>query len=67
MASLEHILKGNRILYTEIDCSLEENKETREKYFDISGVRGNYPQVFLQRFDGSDVVYLGSFEQIQVR
>ncbi|DBA02486.1 TPA: hypothetical protein N0F65_010958 [Lagenidium giganteum] len=60
------ILKGNRIVYTEIDCSLEENREARDKYFQVSGIRGNYPQVFLQdKTNPNDITFVGSFEQVQ--
>ncbi len=66
MATLEQILKGNRISYTEIDCSLDENREIRSKYFDISGVKGNYPQVFLQNLDGTEITYVGNFDYVHV-
>ena len=29
-----------------LDCALPENKEERDKLFQVSGVRGNYPQFF---------------------
>ncbi|KAJ0401900.1 hypothetical protein P43SY_003517 [Pythium insidiosum] len=61
----KHILDGNRIIYTEIDCSMEDNRATRDRYFELSGVRGNYPQVFLQSEDGQDIKYLGSFAEIE--
>lgn len=63
------ILDGNRILYTEIDCSNEENRVIRDRYFDVSGVRGNYPQLFLQNGDGEEnleIKYLGSYSELEV-
>lgn len=67
IAQLRLLLEGNRIVFTDIDCSLEENKDARDFYFKHSGVRGNYPQVFLQDADGVDVQFLGSFKEIQVQ
>ncbi|RLN90285.1 hypothetical protein BBJ28_00015443 [Nothophytophthora sp. Chile5] len=64
---LKQLLDGNKIAYTEVDCSLEENKETRNHYFEASGIRANYPQVFLQDPEGKDIQYIGSFKEIQVR
>lgn len=64
---LKQLLDGNRITYTEVDCSLEENRDTRNRYFEASGIRGNYPQVFLQDPEGKDIKYIGSFKEIQVR
>ncbi|TMW60523.1 hypothetical protein Poli38472_000565 [Pythium oligandrum] len=61
----KRILDGNRIPFTEIDCSLEENRATRDRYFEVSGVRGNYPQVFLQSADGTDIKYVGSSAEIE--
>ena len=66
MSTLELILTGNKILYSEIDCSIAENKALRDKYFAVSSVRGNYPQVFLQDPSG-DITYLGSFDFVHVR
>jgi glutaredoxin len=64
---LKQLLDGNRIAYTEVDCSLEENRATRNRYFEASGIRANYPQVFLQDPEGTDIQYIGSFKEIQVR
>ena len=63
---LKQLLDGNKIAYTEVDCSLEENRETRNRYFQASGIRANYPQVFLQDPDGKNIQYIGSFKEIQV-
>ncbi|ETI37451.1 hypothetical protein, variant 2 [Phytophthora nicotianae CJ01A1] len=64
---LKQLLDGNKITYTEVDCSLEENRDTRNRYFEVSGIRANYPQVFLQDPEGKDIQYIGSFKEIQVR
>lgn len=65
IAQLMQLLNGNRVVFTEVDCSLEENKETRDRYFKASGIRGNFPQVFLEDADGGNVAYIGSFKEIQ--
>ncbi|KAG6949086.1 hypothetical protein JG688_00014799 [Phytophthora aleatoria] len=62
---LKQLLDGNKIKYTEVDCSLEENRDTRNRYFEASGIRANYPQVFLQDPEGTDIQYIGSFKEIQ--
>ncbi|KAG2832217.1 hypothetical protein PC118_g21202 [Phytophthora cactorum] len=62
---LKQLLDGNKIKYTEVDCSLEENRDTRNRYFEASGIRANYPQVFLQDPEGTDIQYVGSFKEIQ--
>ncbi|TDH64881.1 hypothetical protein CCR75_006862 [Bremia lactucae] len=62
---LKQLLDGNKIIYTEIDCSLEENRDTRNRYFEASGIRANYPQVFLQNAGGTQIKYIGSFKEIQ--
>ncbi|KAI9907423.1 hypothetical protein PsorP6_004405 [Peronosclerospora sorghi] len=65
ISHLKQLLDGKKIPYTEVDCSLEENRETRNRYFQISGIRANYPQVFLQDPEGKDIEYIGSFKEIQ--
>ncbi|KAG6609860.1 Thioredoxin-like fold [Phytophthora cinnamomi] len=62
---LLQLLDGNKITYTEVDCSLEENRDTRNRYFEASGIRANYPQVFLQDPEGKDIQYIGSFKEVQ--
>lgn len=65
IAQLVQLLTGRRIVFEEIDCSLEENKDARDSYFEVSKIRGNYPQVFLKQ--GQAVQYIGSFAEIEVR
>lgn len=50
---LEDVLLGNKIQFDKIDGSLVENKDIRDKLFASSGLRGKYPQCFLE----SDGVY----------
>jgi len=47
---------------SKIDGSNAENTDTRDKLFDISGFRGDYPQFFKK--DGDDYTFLASGEQV---
>jgi hypothetical protein len=61
------ILDGNRIMYRTVDCADEGNKDARDVYFERSGIRANYPQVFLvPGGDQYSAKYIGSFAEIQV-
>uniref|UniRef100_K3W6N6 Glutaredoxin domain-containing protein n=1 Tax=Globisporangium ultimum (strain ATCC 200006 / CBS 805.95 / DAOM BR144) TaxID=431595 RepID=K3W6N6_GLOUD len=60
------ILDGNRIMYRTVDCADEGNKDARDVYFERSGIRANYPQVFLvPGGDQYSAKYIGSFAEIQ--
>merc|ERR1712179_192977 len=37
-----------KIPFEEVDTSMPENHEDREKFFDISGIRGDYPMIFIR-------------------
>lgn len=65
ITKLLQLLNGRRIAFTEIDCSLDDNKERRDAYFETSQVRAKYPQVFLEK-EGV-ATYIGSFEEVEVR
>jgi len=41
-----------------------ENKTFRNKLFDISGIRGNYPQFFFEYHDGT-IHFLGDFAKVE--
>lgn len=69
---LIQLLEQHAIEFREIDCSLEENRALRDRYFEISGVRAKYPQVFIQSraadphdLPNDEVHYIGSFDTIQ--
>ncbi|KAG3208332.1 hypothetical protein PC129_g20642 [Phytophthora cactorum] len=57
------VLTSSMVSITE--QNLEENRDTRNRYFEASGIRANYPQVFLQDPEGTDIQYVGSFKEIQ--
>jgi len=49
------------IPYETIDCSLPENKEKRDSFFKISGIRGNFPQFFTCAESDKTYSYVGQF------
>jgi len=62
--SLNALFDAKKIKREEIDGALEENVEKRNQLFGISGVRGTYPQVFLEEDD--EITFVGLFDQIHV-
>ena len=48
-----------------IDGMDPEQREMRNRLFDISGIRGNYPQFFFEFQDGT-INYMGDFEKVHV-
>lgn len=62
---LVQLLEAHRIVFETVDCSDEENKARRDMYFEVSQVRANYPQVFLET--PTATTYIGSFAEIEVR
>ncbi len=50
---LKTLLLQKMIAVQEIDGALEVNKDTRNSLFSVSGVRGQYPQVFIREENGS--------------
>ena len=60
---LEDSIKGNKIQFDKFDGSLPENKEIRDKLFGVSGLRGKYPQCFLES-DGA-YRFIGLWDQIE--
>ena len=56
-------LEGTKCVFKELDGCVEENKEMRNNLFAVSGLRGNYPQLFLVGEDSTE--FLGNFETLQ--
>ena len=52
------------IPHTLVDGMDQTQLATREHFFKISGIRGNYPQLFLTSL-GGDSVYLGGYEWLR--
>ncbi|EEC50593.1 predicted protein [Phaeodactylum tricornutum CCAP 1055/1] len=59
------LLNARGISFETLDGADPTNKELRDKLFEISGVRANYPQFFL--VDGSDNIprFLGDWEKVE--
>ena len=55
----------SKIRFEALDGSQPENKDNRNKFFNISNVRGKYPQIFIYTKD-DDIKYIGMDEEIQV-
>ena len=49
----------------QLDGAQPENKELRNKLFNVSNVRGKYPQVFIQNEKG-ELEYVGMDDDIDV-
>ncbi len=57
------ILRAKDINHVVLDASDPENKDQRDRLFEISGVRGNYPQIFTVEKDRT--IFLGDFSALQ--
>lgn len=59
-----HTLKSMGIPFRTIDGADPQNKETREKLFQLSGLRAIYPQFFVVHRDGTKTFWgdMGAFE-----
>ena len=54
-----------KVCHEVIDGASVDNKDRRNELFGISGVRGNYPQVFAVGKDESKIVPVGQIEAIE--
>jgi hypothetical protein len=62
------ILSARKIPYETIDGSLTENQKRRNELFELSGLRGQYPQFFkLSQLEAKDpsVAFYGDWDQFQ--
>jgi len=57
------ILQCKRLPFEVVDGSDPDERDLRNSLFGISGIRGNYPQLFLQQSDGK-ISFVGNFETI---
>ena len=57
-------LDAHRIVFSQIDGALPENKEYRDNLFAISSQRGKYPQCFLKK--DNNVRFIGLWPEIEV-
>lgn len=54
---------SRKVPHTIVDGMDGEQRDRRNKLFDISGIRGNYPQFFFEYEDGT-INFFGSFDKI---
>ncbi len=57
------MLSGKQIPFEEVDGSDPGRKDRRDELFMISGIRGNYPQFFLET--GDQTTFLGDFDALE--
>jgi hypothetical protein len=62
------MLEALEIPFETLNCAMPEYLEQRDHFFDMSGVRGDFPQFFLispQAEAGKTEVYLGQYPDIE--
>ena len=59
------MLEALEIPFETLNCTLPENKERRDNYFELSGIRGDFPQFFLRHGSEETPTFLGQFEDIE--
>ena len=62
---MNDLLVAKKVRFEALDGSQADNKDNRNKFFNISKVRGKYPQVFIYKKD-DDITYIGNDEEVQV-
>lgn len=55
---------SRQLPYTVVDGMNPDQRQKRNELFDVSGVRGNYPQFFFEYQNGS-IQYLGNFNKLE--
>jgi hypothetical protein len=59
------MLEALEIPFELLNCAMPENKEERDSYFDVSGIRGEFPQFFLRKGSETPATFLGQFDDIE--
>jgi hypothetical protein len=64
---LESALESKKVVFQKVNGSDPAEKDFRDKLFGVSGVRGKYPQLFIQHGEGESATYefIGLWEQIE--
>jgi hypothetical protein len=57
-------LASRKVPHTIVDGMDPEQREERDKLFEISAIRGNYPQFFFEFQDGQ-INFFGNFDKIE--
>mmetsp|Transcript_26289 Transcript_26289/g.55900 ORF Transcript_26289/g.55900 Transcript_26289/m.55900 type:complete len:122 (+) Transcript_26289:382-747(+) len=60
----QHWFITRKVPHTVIDGMDPDQREVRNKLFNLSGVRGNYPQFFFEFEDGT-IHFMGNFEKVE--
>lgn len=58
------ILLSHNLPYIEVDGMNPDHKESRNELFEISGIRGNYPQFFFVHSNGA-TSFFGCYERLE--
>lgn len=61
---MEDLLSSYKFDYIKIDGSVPEEKELRDKLFEVSGMKGKYPQCFLVMEDKS-YKFIGTWDVVR--
>eukprot|EP00978_Attheya_sp_CCMP212_P049655 scaffold692990_cov51-Attheya_sp.AAC.1 len=59
-----HLLVTMKVPHELVDGMDPDQKERRNALFQISDIRGNYPQFFFENEDGS-IIFYGKWEKVQ--
>ena len=62
---LTSLLDAKKLKREYVDGAQSEYHVRRNQLFQISGIRGKYPQLFATSDDSSDIVFLGCYDKIQ--
>eukprot|EP00802_Teleaulax_amphioxeia_P020668 Tamp_20962.p3 GENE.Tamp_20962~~Tamp_20962.p3 ORF type:complete len:126 (+),score=38.39 Tamp_20962:27-380(+) len=57
-------MESKKVPFTEIDGSDPEQKDVRGQLFELSGLRGKYPQVFLKD-EGGQYSFVGDWDEFE--
>ena len=60
---MEDLFSSYKYDVVKIDGSLPENKDLRDKLFDVSGQRGKYPQCFIETSDNA-YTFIGTWDMV---
>lgn len=60
---VEHWLTAYKCAFQTLDGCVSSNREIRENLFAVSGVRANYPQLFVASTD--KVEFIGTFDALE--
>ncbi len=57
-------MESKKVRFTEVDGSDPEQKDVRGQLFELSGLRGKYPQVFLKD-EGGQYSFVGDWDEFE--